>query len=144
VSNSVKTIETLVKISANAVEEKQKEIGAIQHRLEAMENRKKELLDGVETNAQVAADASTPLLYEMSGKFHEKATDEVDLLDQAIALTEKELAEKRDELIELYQEQKTNDIVLERKKAAIKKERDKKEVAELDEVASGTHQRKKP
>jgi flagellar export protein FliJ len=142
-ANSIKTIETLVKLSENAVEEKQKEISAIQERLDAMESRKKHLLDGMETEVQIAADASTPLMYEMAGKFQAKAEDELDLLGQAIVLTEKELAEKRDELIELYQEQKTNDIILERKKEAIKKEREKKDIAELDEIASKMHRHKK-
>lgn len=142
-SSSIKTMETLLRLSANAVEEKQKEIAAVQQRLEAMEGRKKHLLDGMEIEVQIAADASTPLMYEMAGKFQAKAEDELDLLDQAIVLTEKELEEKRDELTELYQEQKSNDIVLERKKDIIKKKQDKKSVAELDEIALGMKRRKK-
>lgn len=142
-NNSVKTVETLVKISENAVEEKQKEIAAILNRLEQLEGRRKYLLDGIESEHKLAARSDDPLLYEMAGKFQERAQDEVELLDQAIVLTETELAGKRDELLGLYQEQKSNDIILERKKAAIKKEQQKKADAELDEMAGTRHNRKK-
>ncbi len=141
-ANSIKTIETLLKLSENAVEEKQKEISAIQYRLDAMEDRKKHLLTSIEVEACIASEASTPLLYEMSGKFQAKAEDEIDLINQAIELTIKELEEKRAELLVLYQEQKTNDIVLQRKIEVIRKEQVKKDVNELDEIASSMHRRK--
>lgn len=132
----MKTLQSLHKIASKKVEESQEEIAKLLSFMQDMDDRERYLLNQVDYEYGTATKESDALLYSFAGKFNEKAKDEIDDIHKAREGAEKILLEKREKLRVRFAEQKRYEILLERKKAQILKEKNKKEQAELDEISS--------
>jgi flagellar export protein FliJ len=101
-----------------------------------MDDRENHLMKQIDSEYQTVSNENDALLYTFAGKFSEKAKDEIKDIKQARIDAEKILSDKREKLRIRFAEQKRYDILLERKKLELKKAKDKKEQAELDELSS--------
>jgi flagellar export protein FliJ len=132
----MKTLQSLHKIVSKKVEESQEEIAKLIGVMQEMDDRENHLMKQIDSEYQTVSNENDALLYTFAGKFSEKAKDEIKDIKQARIDAEKILSDKREKLRIRFAEQKRYDILLERKKLELKKAKDKKEQAELDELSS--------
>jgi flagellar export protein FliJ len=129
-------LQSLHKIVSKKVEESQEEIAKLIGVMQEMDDRENHLMKQIDSEYQTVSNENDALLYTFAGKFSEKAKDEIKDIKQARIDAEKILSDKREKLRIRFAEQKRYDILLERKKLELKKAKDKKEQAELDELSS--------
>lgn len=132
----MKTLQSLHKIATKKVEESQEEIAKLVGVMQDMDARESYLVKQIDYEYDNVASGSDSLLYSFAGKFSEKSKDEIDDIQKARIDAEKFLNEKREKLRIRFAEQKRYEILLERKRLELKKVKEKKEQAELDEVSS--------
>lgn len=101
-----------------------------------MEVRKEELLSKADTEHDAALAAKDAFLLSQAGLFAEMASAEIKDIDEATTDAEAILVERREELTEIYAEQRRYEILLERKAEEARKLRAKKQQDALDEVAA--------
>jgi flagellar export protein FliJ len=135
----VKALETLIKLARTKVEDKQKQIAAYREAIAKLEGRIAELERTIV--AEEAAAKASPELAAHFGAFHQRALRQIDGLKADIRTQEAELQPHLDMLAELYAEQKRVEILHARRLAEARKLRQKKEQAELDEIAAVRHAR---
>lgn len=134
-SNTIRTLETLYKVSEKKAEDIQKEISKLIAVMQEMDERERTLLTSMDTEYETASASHDSVLLQFAGRYSERAKDEINDICAARASAIKILAEKRENLRVQFAEGKRYEILLDRKKAEIKREQDKKEQALLDEVA---------
>ena len=132
----MKTLETLTKVAAKKVEEKQKEIADLQKVIDQMLARKAHLQSSIQAEYKVAETSGDANMFQMAGHYHQRAKAELVDIDEAMANAQKIMGEKRAQLQNLFAEQKRYEILLERRKAEAHKERLKKDQAVMDELGS--------
>lgn len=130
------TLTTLHKVAKQATDEKQRQIAEILAVIRQMEVRKEELLSKTDTEHDAAFAAKDAFLLSQAGLFAEMASAEIKDIDEATRDAEAILAERREELTEIYAEQRRYEILLERKAEEARKLRAKKQQDALDEVAA--------
>ena len=135
----LKTLANLMQVSANAVEEKRKEIAIVLQAIELRENHIAQLHQKMHEEA--AAAGGDPQLLAAYDAFSRRAEMELQLMQHQLAELQQREAVKRDELAELFAEKKRYEILHQRKTDEIAKEVAKKEQQELDEVAAQRHAR---
>ncbi|MDE0723691.1 MAG: hypothetical protein OSB62_03210 [Alphaproteobacteria bacterium] len=130
------TLTTLHKVAKQATDEKQRQIAEILAVIRQMEVRKEELLSKADTEHDAALAAKDAFLLSQAGLFAEMASAEIKDIDEATTDAEAILVERREELTEIYAEQRRYEILLERKAEEARKLRAKKQQDALDEVAA--------
>lgn len=130
------TLSTLHKVAKRAVDEKQRQIAELLGVMKQMEEREAELKAKMDSEHKVAMRAQDVFLLSQAGMFKEMADAEIKDIYEARRDAEKILAERREELTELYAEQRRYEILMERKAAEEKRLRAKKEQDALDESAA--------
>lgn len=137
----IRTLDTLKRQAAQYVEDKQREIADLNNVMDQMQARERELNSEIENGTRMASEASDPTLLLQSGNYLMKAKNEIDEIAEAYADAMKIMDEKRDELSELFADEKRYDILLKRRLEERRLERLKKEQADLDEVGQTLHRR---
>ena len=135
----MKTIETLLKVTTKKVEESQKDIAKLLKVMQKMDGREKELNLKIETENTAASHSDDVNLLSFAGKFTLKSTEEIEDIQQARKDAKALMVEKRSTLRGHFAEQKRYEILLDRKRKALKKERDKKQQKELDDLSTMRH-----
>ncbi len=130
------TLSTLQKVAKRATDEKQRQISEILAVIKQMEDRKAELTSKMESEHNSAMKAGDAFLLNQAGLFKEMADAEIQDINEATVDEEAILAERREELTELYAEQRRYEILMERKAEEERKARAKKQQEALDEVAA--------
>ncbi len=130
------TLSTLQKVAKRATDEKQRQISEILAVMKQMEDRKAELTSKMESEHKSAMQAGDAFLLNQAGLFKEMADAEIQDINEAAVDAEAILAERREELTELYAEQRRYEILMERKAEEERKTRAKKQQEALDEVAA--------
>ncbi|MFT7144637.1 MAG: flagellar export protein FliJ [Alphaproteobacteria bacterium] len=131
----MKTLETLLKIASKKVEESHEDIGKLLHVMQNMDKRQADLNSGIESEYEVATMGNDSALLSFAGAFSLKSNDEILDIKQARIDAQKLMAKKRELLRQRFAEQKRYEILLDRKRVELKKERQKKQQAELDDLS---------
>lgn len=139
-ADKIQTLENLKKIAHHKVEEVQKELGetaaAIAH-LADKATKKEQAIKHEEEN--MPDDLDMRAHFE---RFEKRARVEINTIQDEILTLRQHEAHLRDQLAEHFAEEKRYKILLERKQAELKKEREKKNQSQLDEIAAERHTQK--
>lgn len=136
-----KSLKTLSKLSAKQIEDKQKEIAKLNAVIDEMEQRQAYLNAAIVSEYAAATQTADSTLYRAAGAFELRAKAELADLKESLIDAERIMAEKREQMRELYSEQKRYDMLIERKEFEAKKEQAKKEQDALDEMGALRHTR---
>jgi len=135
----LKTLETLLKVATKKVEESHEDIGKLLAVMQQMDDREKLLLGKIESEYSLASAESDANLLNFAGAFTLKSHEEVADIRKARIDAEKLMLEKQEVLRKRFIEQKRYEILLERKRLALKKEHQKKQQADLDDLTVMRH-----
>ena len=129
------TLEVLIKLAERKVEAAQRELAQMREAITLTRERMKQLEEDAAVAFVTAVAEDDVLSIQAAGAFQERIRREVTALRQIEAkLLEEEEAQKA-LLHELYAGQKKYELLLEKQKLALRKERMKKAQNALDEVA---------
>lgn len=131
----MKTLETLLKIASKKVEESHEDIGKLLQVMQRMDKRETELNSSIDSEYEVAAMGNDSALLSFAGAFSLKSNDEILDIKKARLDAQKLMVEKRELLRQRFAEQKRYEILLDRKRAELKKELQKKQQADLDDLS---------
>tara|TARA_R110000868_G_scaffold218576_2_gene469172 strand:+ start:95300 stop:95725 length:426 start_codon:yes stop_codon:yes gene_type:complete len=131
----MKTLETLLKVAHKKVEEVHEDIAKLQNIMFEMDKREAELLSKIDSEYEMASMEDDSVLLSFAGTFALKSNDEILDIKKARVDAQKLMAEKRAVLRQRFAEEKRFEILLERKRTELKKEHDKKQQAELDDLS---------
>lgn len=137
------TLATLVKVTEHKVEETQKALAFAEKAIIHVDKEMLDLRRQVDAGqAGVVADSS-PQGYRMAGLFMERVKRETERLKQKRAALVEEMERVRTVLAAQYAEQKRYETLLERERLKVKKRRESKQQAALDDTAGVLAERRR-
>lgn len=135
-------LESLVRLRRHSVEEKQKILAEIFRKVEAIEQRKKELLERLETERQALEENLTLETREYYGRFEGVIRADVERLDGELAKLETRVQIAQEEVRAAFADMKRVEIVRRRRQEEEAQEIQGKESMELDEMGLEGFRRK--
>lgn len=132
----IKTLSTLHRQVKQLVEEKQRDIADLRRLIHSMASEKQKLQQQVAHNHQLAENSSQVVLLRQAHLFAQRQQHEIDDISTAIHDAEALEQEKLAQLATLFAEEKRYATLLERRLHEQRREKLKKEQAQLDDVAS--------
>jgi len=135
-------LESLIRLRKHSVEEKQKTLGAIYAEVEAIENRKQELIERLEKERQALDENLALETREYYGRFEGVIRGNIEKLNAELAELEIRLEAAQEEVRLAFAEQKRVEIVHERRQEEEREELKKKESRELDAIGIEGFRRK--
>lgn len=129
----IATLENLVKVAENKVENQQKKIAATEEDIAQTTAKMDELRSKIESGFN---DSSQEIdMLDMASKYMQRAQGQIKDLEQRKKLTEMALDTLRDELKDLFAEQKRYELLLEQKQRERKKRLEKVQQEQLDDLS---------
>ncbi len=135
-------LESLIRLRRHAVEEKQKILADIFRQIEAIEERKKDLLGRLEKERKALDENLNLETREYYGRFEGVIRDNIEKLDAETAELERRLEIVQEEVRAAFAEMKRIEIVHDRRKAEEVQDLADKESLELDEIGIEGFRRK--
>jgi flagellar export protein FliJ len=129
----MKSLQTLIELTESKVEEVQRVLAKFLAHIDALDTEKADLERRVYNSVQDAGD--DPTLHDMAARFAARARVRIEQITVERAQTEDEAAKVKDELRDLFAEQKRYEILEKRRKEEEKRTRAARDQARLDETA---------
>jgi len=137
-------LDGLIKVQKHRVDEKQKILARLYREQEEAEKRKQDILTQIESERQVAASLQEDALTQLAfTNYRNNATNRIETLDGVLENIETRIELAQDDIRQAFEALKKTEIVDQNRKDTEKKQRLKKDNAELDEIGIQGHQRKK-
>lgn len=136
-----KGLKTLIRLSKFKVDEKRRELTALQNREEKILADMAADEQRLRHEQQVAAQDVAGIGY-MYGAYHRAWMGRRDAFNAALTKVRQEIEAIRDELAELFREQKTYELTQANREKREREEQDRKEQLFLDEIGQNLHMRK--
>lgn len=140
-AKSGKGLKTLIRLSKFKVDEKRRELTALQNREEKILADLAADEQRLRHEQQVAAQDAAGVGY-LYGAYHQAWMARRDAFHAALAKVRQEIEGIRDELAELFREQKTYELTQANREKREREEQDRKEQLFLDEIGQNLHMRK--
>lgn len=131
---TIETLENLVRVAKNHIDNQKKVIGKLQSQCDAFTQQRDTLRSKMLSEANPEGDDVA--LQQMAGKFLKRAHRQAAELDEHIQKLNAQLDVENEKLRELFAEQKRYEILLERKVEERKKRIERLQQDQLDEMGS--------
>ena len=135
-------LESLIRLRKHSVDEKQKRLGEIYAKVEAIEARKKELTERLNKEREALNDDLALETREYFGNFQGVMHGYIEQLDDDLAQLETRLLAAQEDVRVAFADQKRVEIVNDRRKEEQAQELKTKESRELDEIGIEGFRRK--
>ena len=135
-------LEPLIRLRKHSVDEKQKRLGEIYAKVEAIEARKKELTERLNKEREALNDDLALETREYFGNFQGVMRGYIEQLDDDLAQLETRLLAAQEDVRVAFADQKRVEIVNDRRKEEQAQELKTKESRELDEIGIEGFRRK--
>ena len=135
-------LESLIRLRKHSVDEKQKRLGEIYAKVEAIEVRKKELTERLNKEREALNDDLALETREYFGNFQGVMRGYIEQLDDDLAQLETRLLAAQEDVRVAFADQKRVEIVNDRRKEEQAQELKTKESRELDEIGIEGFRRK--
>ena len=135
-------LESLIRLRKHSVDEKQKRLGEIYAKVEAIEARKKELTERLNKEREALNDDLALETREYFGNFQGVMRGYIEQLDDDLAQLETRLLAAQEDVRVAFADQKRGEIVNDRRKEEQAQELKTKESRELDEIGIEGFRRK--
>lgn len=133
-SRTIETLENLVRVAKNKVENQQKIISKLYAESDSLTEKHTQLRTQMVAETNNAGDDVQ--LQQMAGKFFQRAHKEATALEVRIAQLATEIAAENETLKDMFAEQKRYEILLERKQLERKKRLERLQQDQLDEIGA--------
>lgn len=128
-------LEPLIRLRKHTVEEKQKILSALYREAETLEAKKQKLIEQMNREREIAENEGSPETLSYYGRYAENVRKKIEMINETIKKMELRIAAAQEEMRVAFAEMKKVEIVHRRRKEEERSEIDKKESAELDEIA---------
>ena len=127
-------LEALIRLRRHTVEEKQKVLAEIFRKVEALENRKNELLERLDKERKALEENLTIETRAYYGRFEGVIRSDVERIDAELAKLETRVQIAQEEVRTAFADMKRVEIVHERRQEEERQEIQNKENLEMDEI----------
>lgn len=128
-------LDPLIRVRKHAVEQKQKFLAELYRQSEELAQQKKTLLDQLAIERSKITETESAEMMNYFGRYADAVKGRVSDIDEAAAKLETRIEIAREDMRAAFAELKKIEITQENREAREQAERDKKESAELDDIA---------
>ncbi len=128
-------LDPLIRVRKHAVEQKQKFLAELYRQAEELARQKQTLLDQLASERSKISEMESAEMMSYFGRYADAVKDRVEDIDEAAVKLETRIEIAREDMRAAFAELKKIEITQERREAREQAERDKKESAELDDIA---------
>lgn len=141
-AESLKTLQTLVRLSEKDVEDKQKALAQIRSRRDDIEQEKAQAKQKMQQELTQAHQSLDPQLQSMATAYQRRMLQQLEQLDERLSVVAHQEQLAADALQEAFSEQKRYEVLHEKAVKEAKRILEKKEQEQLDDMASLRQARK--
>lgn len=135
-------LDPLIRFHRHAIDDKRRALAALYNQAEALQQKKKEVLEALAREAGLAENSNSVDVQMWFGRYAISVKDQMAEIDRAAAQLDLKISRAQEDVREAFAELKKIEITDRERKKAEKKKRDTAEAAELDEVGIEGHRRK--
>lgn len=135
-------LKSLIRLRRHTVDQKQKFLAELYRQAEELEAKRKSYEEKLSKERALLEEQEMLEALAWFGRFAEGVKTQIDLINKDISNLEQRIEIARADLRNAFSELKKIEITDERRREAEKKEEQRKETKELDEIGIDTHRRK--